>query len=107
MSMDRRQFLKITGVSTILGIGAITGVNSLCNGPVTASQVEPGPDALKAKRWGFVVDMRKVKTEYYSNGVQHACHSIHNVPDIGNPKEEIKWIWKDTYEHTFPGQESK
>ncbi len=107
MSMDRRQFLKLTGVSTILGMGAITGVNSLCQGPVQASQFEPSTDALKAKRWGFVVDMSKFKTDDDYKRVMHACHSIHNVPDIGNPKEEIKWIWKDTYEHVFPGQESK
>ena len=36
-----------------------------------------------------------------------ACHRLYNVPDIGNPKEEIKWIWKETYEHTFPGQENE
>jgi molybdopterin-containing oxidoreductase family iron-sulfur binding subunit len=33
-----------------------------------------------------------------------ACHSYHNVPDIPNKKQEIKWIWKDNFEATFPGQ---
>ena len=104
MSMDRRQFLKIAGASTILGIGA-TAIKGFRQGSVEASEVMPGPDALKAKRWGFVIDMSKFKTDEDFARVVHACHSIHNVPDFGNPKDEIKWIWKDDYEHTFPGQE--
>ncbi len=36
-----------------------------------------------------------------------ACHRVHNVPDFGNPKDEIKWIWKEPYRDTFPGQEHK
>jgi molybdopterin-containing oxidoreductase family iron-sulfur binding subunit len=30
-----------------------------------------------------------------------ACHNVHNVPDIGNPKEEVKWIWPERFEHVF------
>lgn len=107
MSMDRRQFLKIAGVSTLLGIGTAAAVNGISHDNVEAYQVEPGPEALKAKRWGFVVDMSKFKTEEDYARVIHACHSIHNVPDYGNPKDEIKWIWKDDYEHTFPGQDDE
>ena len=36
-----------------------------------------------------------------------ACHTEHNVPDLGNPKVEIKWIWQETYEHAFPGQQTR
>lgn len=107
MSMDRRQFLKLGGISTIFGIGAITGINGLCRGRVEASQFEPSPDALKAKRWGFVIDMSKFKTDEDFKRVRYACHSIHNVPDIPDANHEIKWIWKDTYEHVFPGEESR
>jgi molybdopterin-containing oxidoreductase family iron-sulfur binding subunit len=48
--------------------------------------------------------MSKFKTRDDYKRVINACHSIHNVPDIGNPKQEVKWIWTDTYEHVFPGQ---
>jgi Fe-S-cluster-containing dehydrogenase component len=34
-----------------------------------------------------------------------ACNRVHNVPDIKNPDHEIKWIWKDTYEHVFSLQD--
>lgn len=33
-----------------------------------------------------------------------ACNNIHNIPDFGNTKDEIKWIWKDSFEAAFPGQ---
>ncbi len=102
MSIDRRQFLKISGVS-IIGIGA-AGANLLLRGRLEALPAEEG---LKAKKWAMVVDMSKFKTEEDYKRVIDACHSIHNVPDIGNPKDEVKWIWTDTYEHSFPGQENK
>lgn len=36
-----------------------------------------------------------------------ACHSIHNVPDFGNPKDEIKWIWTAPYEEVFSEQKNE
>ncbi|MEW6571333.1 MAG: sulfate reduction electron transfer complex DsrMKJOP subunit DsrO [Nitrospirota bacterium] len=105
MSINRRQFLKIAGASTLLGLGSITSIELLEK--VEASQLfKKNPKAIKAKRWGMVVDTRKFQTEEDYKRVIEACHRIHNVPDMGNPKEEIKWIWTDTYEHAFPGQES-
>jgi molybdopterin-containing oxidoreductase family iron-sulfur binding subunit len=29
---------------------------------------------------------------------------VHNVPDFGNPKDEVKWIWKEHYAEAFPNQ---
>jgi Fe-S-cluster-containing dehydrogenase component len=109
MSMDRREFLKIAGITTLSGIGAVAGLTGfgLSRNAVEASDFEPSPDALIGKRWGFVVDMSKFKSDEDYQRVKHACHSIHNVPDFGNPKDEIKWIWTDTYEHVFPGHEDK
>ena len=109
MSMNRREFLKIAGITTVAGIGAPIVMNGLQKGNLEASQlhVAEGPNALKAKRWGFVVDMSKIKTDDDVKRIVDACHSIHNVPDFGEPKDEIKWIWKDTYEHVFPGQENQ
>lgn len=99
MSIDRRQFLKISGVS-IIGVGA-AGANLLLRGSLDALQTSPAEDGLKAKKWAMVVDMRKFKTEEDYKRIIDACHSIHNVPDMGNTKDEVKWIWTDTYEHVF------
>jgi molybdopterin-containing oxidoreductase family iron-sulfur binding subunit len=53
----------------------------------------------------MVIDMKKFKTASDYQKCIDACHSIHNVPDIPDPKREIKWLWPETYEHAFPGQE--
>jgi [DsrC]-trisulfide reductase subunit O len=106
MSINRREFLKIAGVSTVLGIGGMTAASGLKN-LVEAQQVKPSPEALKAKRWAMVVDMSKFNTEEDYKRCIDACNRAHNVPNISNPKHEVKWIWKETYEHAFPGQENE
>ncbi len=107
MSLSRRDFLKLAGITTLSTLGSVSAVNLLRRDNIEASQVSPRPEALKAKRWAMVVDMRKFKTPEDYKRVIDACHSAHNVPDFGNPKDEVKWIWTDTFEHAFPGQESK
>ena len=106
MSINRRQFLKIAGISTLLGLGGATVLNGLSRNDLEASQILTDPKALKAKRWGFVIDVNKFKTEEDYQRCIDVCHSIHNVPNIGNPKEDIKWIWKETFEHSFPTAET-
>lgn len=100
--ISRREFLKIAGVSAILGAGGVSLLKKL-----EASQFLPGPEAIKAKRWAMVVDMGKFETEDDIKKVIDACHREHNVPDIDNPRHKIKWIWTDKYKYVFPGQEHK
>ncbi|TAN43325.1 MAG: 4Fe-4S dicluster domain-containing protein [Nitrospirae bacterium] len=104
MSMDRRDFLKIAGITGLLGAGT-AALSGRMPGALEAASTSPNSNALKAKQWAMVIDMRKFKTPDDYKKVIHACHSIHNIPDFGNPKDEIKWIWTDTFEHTFVGQE--
>lgn len=103
--MNRREFLKIAGVS-VLGIGGAAALTGLRMRTVEASHVLTDEKALIAKRWAMVVDMRKFRTPEDYRKITEACHKIHNVPDFGNPKDEIKWIWTETFKHAFPGQES-
>jgi molybdopterin-containing oxidoreductase family iron-sulfur binding subunit len=106
MDMNRRNFLKIAGTTALLGIGSTTGLTLFKRNVLEAAQLTPDPKAISGKRWGMVVDMTKFKSEEDIKRVVEACHSIHNVPDIGNPKEEIKWIWKEPFGNAFPGLES-
>jgi Fe-S-cluster-containing dehydrogenase component len=101
MGMDRRRFLKIAGLSAMMGIGGKTAFELLAPGEVEAS-LDDIPLTL-AKKWGMVVDMHKM-TDAIIAACREACHRIHNVPDWGDPKIEVKWIWGETYEHTFPDQ---
>lgn len=102
MSINRRQFLKRAGAVTALGVGGSLAVTGLGGKSATAaSEYEANQQGLKAKHWGMVVDMSKFKTEEDFTRVIQSCKAIHNIPDFGNPKDEIKWIWKDDFEHTF------
>lgn len=106
MNINRRQFLKVAGASVIAGLGGLSAFEILAPGQFEASQITKNPKALIGKRWGIVIDMKKMNEETIKKCID-ACHKIHNVPKIDNPKEEIKWIWTETFEHAFPGQESK
>jgi Fe-S-cluster-containing dehydrogenase component len=106
MSVNRRQFLRLAGVSTVLGIGGASVLSALTGKGLEAasqaSQFTTDPKAITGKRWGFAIDVRKLKTDEEYQKCIKACNDIHNIPEFGNPKDEVKWIWKDTYEHTFP-----
>ena len=106
MSLNRRQFFRKAGMVTALGLGGTFVITGLL-GKVEASEYEIPQQGLVAKRWAMVVDMRKFKTEEDYNRVIEACHSVHNVPDLDNPKDEIKWIWNEDYEHSFTSQNNK
>jgi [DsrC]-trisulfide reductase subunit O len=115
MSMDRRQFLKIAGISSVLGLGATaaSATHNIWTKGLSPEQVDKNKDALIAKRWAMVVDMSKFKSEDDFKKVIDACHLTHNVPDFRNAdgsadrKNEIKWIWEEPYERAFPGQDNK
>ncbi len=108
MSVNRREFLKIVSMSTILSIGGVASVTGLKNRVEASqsSQISRNPEALTAKRWAMVVDMSKFQSEEDYQKCIDACHLAHNVPHItDNPKHEIKWMWPETYDHAFPGNE--
>ncbi len=102
MESNRRSFLKIGGICA-LGLGALPVTKALAKQALP--QVSEFPEALKAKQWAMVVDMKKCweKAEDHCKECILACHKFHNVPDIGTIKEEIKWIWQENYEDTFSG----
>ncbi|MDP4158527.1 MAG: 4Fe-4S dicluster domain-containing protein, partial [Bacillota bacterium] len=102
MSINRRQFLRRAGAVTALGLGGsfvVTGLRG--KAAKAASEYETNQQGLVGKHWAMVVDMSKFKTEEDFTRVIQSCDTIHNIPDFGNKKDEIKWIWKDDFEHTF------
>jgi molybdopterin-containing oxidoreductase family iron-sulfur binding subunit len=115
MSMDRRKFLKVAGISSVLGFGAsvASATHPTWQPALRPDQMDRNKEALRAKRWAMVVDMSKFKTDEDFQKTITACHSIHNVPDFRKPdgsvdkKLEVKWIWKSTYEKAFPGMEER
>jgi molybdopterin-containing oxidoreductase family iron-sulfur binding subunit len=107
MDNSRRKFLKIAGLSAIAGLAAPTAFNGLLKGEALANESvgagHGGEMAPTGKRYGFVIDAQQFAQDRdLARRCVNACHSIHNVPDYGNKKDEIKWIWPENYEHAFP-----
>jgi len=113
MSMDRRKFLKVAGLSTLIGLGGSSAFEMLRPGKVDAEMKHEGhhgghhgeghekaEEAGPKTRWAMLIDMQAI-TKEKAEKIVHTCHQIHNVPDWGNPKDEIKWFWEDEYEHVF------
>ncbi|UCD56510.1 MAG: 4Fe-4S dicluster domain-containing protein [Candidatus Hydrogenedentota bacterium] len=99
MDRSRRNFLKLSGLCALgLGVKPVIDAFAADERP----RVFPNQNALVGKRWAMVVDIRKCRND--CNDCIDACNSVHNVPDFGNPKDEIKWIWHEEYEHAFPGR---
>jgi Fe-S-cluster-containing dehydrogenase component len=102
MDESRRRFLKIAGIS-LLGLGikpfrATLDVHA-------AEPLLKNPKGLAGKRWAMVVNVNACKEGCRDCTV--ACHQVHNVPDFGNPKDEIKWLWQEPFADVFPAQEYK
>jgi molybdopterin-containing oxidoreductase family iron-sulfur binding subunit len=98
MDKNRRDFLKIAGVAA-LGLG---GGIPLLRGEIAAEEGGHGHGVSTDNQLAMVVDMKKCQDERVRRACAEACHSVHNVPDIPDPEEEIKWIWTERYADTFP-----
>ena len=99
MEVDRRHFLKLAGLIGV-GIAVKPVLNALSS---VEAQREPGmEETLAAKRLAMVVNPRASKDEF--RAAIAACHRVHNVPDMEDPDDEIKWIWTTDYEGAFPEQ---
>ena len=115
MGMDRREFIRIAGLTTLLGLGGKGAFELLAPGKVDA-EIIPEKNALTAKRWAMVVNQKKLD-EATAQACIAVCDHVHNVPDFLNPpnaklkldpavahRYQIKWIWTDPYHNAFPGQ---
>ncbi|HDL19557.1 MAG TPA: 4Fe-4S dicluster domain-containing protein [Bacteroidetes bacterium] len=101
MSVDRRKFLKLSGLSAL----ALTGGKPAgLFAPAERRQNHSSGETQNGKRWAMVVDLRKCVREKGCTKCIDACHDVHNVPKFDNTKDEIKWIWKENYENAFEAE---
>lgn len=100
MSMDRRKFLKVAGVGA-LGLAGLPASRLLA---ADDPRFKPPAEGLQGKRWAMVIDLTK---EAHDDDAISVCHKIHNVPQLTNPRHEIKWLWNTGFKHAFPGLASK
>src|SRR5574340_516644 len=85
MGIDRREFIRISGLAALLGLGGKGAFELLRPGQVEAA-LKAEPEALSGKRWAMVVNMQKLD-EATAQKCISACHRVHNVPDFKNPKD--------------------
>ena len=69
------------------------------------SKFNPTPEEDAKTRLAMVIDLKKCLLEEGCDACSKACHTTHNVPQISNPKHEVKWIWKEDYEKIITGRE--
>jgi molybdopterin-containing oxidoreductase family iron-sulfur binding subunit len=102
MAVDRRKFCKLAGLGA-LGLAGASVARGVGEGPRPAA-TEQVAEPLLGRRWAMVVDLDACRKEEGCRDCIVACHKAHNVPDLGNPKDEVKWIWKEPYAEAFPNQ---
>lgn len=96
MSLDRRAFLGVAGLSAL----ALAGRSSL---GALAGTGEPAGTQPRT-RWAMVIDPRKcLKAEGCTDCIA-ACDAAHNVPHLPEPAHEVKWIWREPFARAFPDQ---
>jgi molybdopterin-containing oxidoreductase family iron-sulfur binding subunit len=100
MSENRRSFLKRAG-GAAMGLG---GGFPLLSAACGSSRAASGHEAPAEKQLALVVDIKKCLRSEVRRACIDACHRAHNVPDIPEPEDEVKWLWTEPYTAAFPDQ---
>jgi len=110
METNRRGFIKVAGLAALGLVVAKPVLDLVSRSPVQASTpagAPATPEHLIGKRWGMAVNMKACTVKDGCTACIDACHQVHNVPDIGNIEENIKWIWPQRYEEVFAEAEGE
>ncbi len=110
MTVDRRKFLKLAGITALVAAGHPC-LSVLKTGAAHAS--DKSEKNRSGTRWAMTIDLKSCKCSDGCTACSEACHTIHNVPlvpdkdhpGIADRKEELKWIWANPFSHSFPGQD--
>lgn len=113
MSITRRSLLKMFGITAL---GAVIGKRLTSRSDSPAAKIiskafsegvkSQGIESANKIRLAMVVDLRKCISERGCTKCIEACNQAHNVPNFGESKDSIKWIWKEPYEDVFIDQEN-
>ena len=102
MKINRKKFLKAGGLG-LLGVLSKPVIDIISGTSRAAAEAALERAPLAGKRWAMAIKMNKCKKG--CRDCIDACHRIHNVPDLGNPKDEVKWIWSEPFEKAFPNHD--
>ncbi len=86
MTISRQTFLRLSGLSLIaLAVRKLTA-------------------AASGTRWGMVIDTAKCDRQENCTKCGAACRQAHNIPQIPDPRHDVRWTWKEPFNRVFPGQ---
>jgi molybdopterin-containing oxidoreductase family iron-sulfur binding subunit len=54
----------------------------------------------------MVIDIQQCQKDQGCTDCIAACNKAHNVPQFNEPAHQVKWIWKEPFDHVFPDRES-
>jgi molybdopterin-containing oxidoreductase family iron-sulfur binding subunit len=91
--MSRRGLLA--GAGAALGAAVVGG---------RAARKALGAAGMGQPRWGIAVDVARCASRDGCRACIDACHAVHRVPALADPRHEIKWVWKEPFARVFPEQ---
>jgi len=100
MPVTRREFLKISGLAIAGSLVAKPILNFLLHQKVSAQSTTDSLTVAK-KRLALAIDLKACTAKDGCSKCIDICNDIHNIPDFGEPKDEIKWIWTTPYQSAF------
>ncbi len=103
MKITRKRFLQAGGAALVV----VAGKRAAGTFGAAAQQAVAAPGGLTAKRWAMVVDLAKCREKDGCTDCIAACHRVHNVPDVRERSHEVKWVWKEPFEHVFPAAQTE
>ncbi len=104
MSLDRRGFFKLAGLIAA-GTAGATALPAIDQGHQAGPEPVPS-HALHGKRWAMVVDLAVCRQHPGCHACIDACNTAHNIPQIPDPRHEIKWIWEEPFDNAFPSKKT-
>ena len=102
IKIDRRSFLKLTALG-LLALAARPAIDLISKPSIARALSGPSP----VKRLAMAVDLKACTASDGCVACVAACHRVHNVPDIGNRKEDVRWLSEVGYNQAFPDQENQ
>lgn len=82
---------------SLLGLGA----RPVADAMAARDEAEAPRAAAPAMHLAMVIDLPRCIEAGNCTDCVAACHKAHNVPLHEDPRHEIKWVWKESYERAF------
>lgn len=100
MPVNRRDFLKISGLAIAGLLVARPLLDSIMHAKVSAKSTTATKKAVK-NRLAMAFDIKACSAKDGCTKCIDTCDYLHNIPHFGEPKDQIKWIWTTTYQDAF------